>query len=121
MEDYQDIASKYYNENAISKEFRMKAILEQIYQDGFKQGVEFATSYDIDTIWHKKTRDGWTDWEDSIPPSGELIVTVYEDNCDNPYYYTTSAWYQADFWIKDNDILNSVVAWKKFPKPCKEK
>lgn len=54
MKDYQDIASKYYNENVVSKEFRMKAILEQIYQDGFKQGVEFAAGYDTDIIWHKK-------------------------------------------------------------------
>lgn len=123
MKDYKDIASKYYKfgQETISKEYEMKNILEKVYQSGFKQGIEWANDNEIGNPWHKETKDGWTDWEYPIPPSGELIVTVYEDNCDNPYYYTTSAWYLADFWIKDNDILNGVVAWKRFPKPCKEK
>ena len=82
---------------------------------------------DYREVWHKKTRDGWTDWKPFAPPTEEdLIVTVYEDNCDNPYYYTTSAWYLTNawylegYWIHDNDILNGVVAWRFFPKPCEE-
>ena len=121
MKDYKDIASEYYNKNEISKEFRMKAILEQVYQDGFEQGIEFAVSYDTDNIWHKKTKDGWTDWELSQPPAGDLIVTVCDDTGDNTYYYTIGAWYLNGYWIADNDVLDGVVAWKRFPKPCKEK
>ena len=123
MSDYQEISDKYYeaSSKAITAEYDVKRVLRYVYQDGFEQGVEWAIN-DMDNIWHRKTKDGgWTNWEYSIPPSGELIVTVYEDNCDNPYYYTTTAWYLADYWIHDNDILNGVVAWKKFPKPCKEK
>lgn len=116
MGDYKDIASEYYNKNEISKEFRMKAILEQVYQDGFEQGVEFAVSYDV---WHKKTKDGWTDWELLQPPAGDLIVTVCDDTGDNTYYYTIGAWYLNGYWIANNDVLDGVVAWKRFPKPCK--
>ena len=75
---------------------------------------------DYREVWHKKTRDGWTDWKTLAPPAEDLIVTVYEDNCDNPYYYTTSAWYLDGYWIHDNDVLNDVVAWRFFPKPCEE-
>lgn len=123
MADYKEVAHEYYQANpeTVSKEFRTKAILEQVYEEGFKDGINHAVGHNIDNMWHKKTEDGWTDWEYPIPPSDELIVTVYEDNCDNPYYYTTYAWYLADFWIKDNDILNGVVAWKRFPKSCEEK
>ena len=122
MKDYKKIADKYYgfSQQTISIENRTKGILKDVYQAGFEQGVDWAVN-DMDNIWHRKTKDGWTDWGTVFPPCDELIVTVYEDNCDNPYYYTTTAWYLADYWIHDNDILNGVVAWKKFPKPCKEK
>ena len=123
MSDYQEISDKYYKASSetITAEYDVKRVLRYVYQAGFEQGVEWAIN-DINNIWHKKTKDGWTDWEHPIPPcGGELIVTVYEDNCDNPYYYTTSAWYLEGYWIHDNDILNGVVAWKEFPKPCKEK
>lgn len=125
MRDYKKTADKYYelSQQTISIENQTKGILKDAYQAGFEQGVEWAVN-DMDNIWHRKTKDGgWTDWGTvSIPCGEELIVTVYDDNCDNPYYYTTSAWYLEGYWIHDNDILNGlVVAWKDFPKPYKEK
>lgn len=63
-------------------------------------------------------RPKWVDVDVKLPPTEEtVIVTLYEDNCDNPYYIESTGWYYNGMWVVDNEVNGKVVAWIPLPKP----
>ena len=102
-----EIVAKNYCENERYLK-SMQSLIEQIYTDGFKKGVEKA-----------KQTEQWIFCKDQKPPRGENVqIMIIDDSGDNPYVYSTVGWNIDDYWIVDNDIAcGDVVAWKHVSKP----
>lgn len=119
MDKVKTVAENFYTQDCPVQGDLANKLIKEAYVAGFTRGVERQKAVkpkEVAQPWYKKTKDGW---EKEPPLHEDLIVTIYEDNCDSPYYYTTSAWYINGIWIVDNEVpTGTVVAWQSFPKPC---
>jgi len=59
--------------------------------------------------------------KDKPPEQEEVIVSIYDDNGDLPFSYTTTGWYFKGNWVVDNQICYDVVAWAPLPEPMAAK
>lgn len=116
-----EISTKKFIENSDTNDdmIAFKRQLERAFREGYTCGASWQSIQSQEEEWHIRTKDGWTNWTGS-PPCEDLIVSVLDDSGDYDYYSSKSAWYCCGVWISRDDIVcGEVVAWKRFPEPCK--
>jgi len=99
------VAKNYFhNDDYLSN---LKSLLEKIYIDGFKKGVEKT-----------EQTEQWIFCKDKEPPAIENVQIMVVDDCgDTPYTYSECGWKLGDNWVVNNDVLHDeVVAWKPMSK-----
>ena len=114
-----ELASIPYSEE-IAKTIKDKPCFK-VLREACEKAEQFDTlkASSIVTEWHIIK-------ENDLPKYSSddfLIVTIYEDNCDYPYYETTVArFYKTQYnnvtlWISGDgsNITSKVVAWKELP------
>lgn len=64
----------------------------------------------------------WIETENQLPSNDEIvIVTLYDDSRDYPYFETSLGWHWKGMWVVDNEICRKeVIAWMPLPKPYKK-
>lgn len=119
MDKVKTVAENFYTQDCPVQGDLASKLVKEAYVAGFTRGVERQKAVkpkETTQPWYKKTKDGW---EKEPPFHEDLIVTIYDDSGDSPYYYTAPAWCVNEIWIVDNEVpMGTVVAWQYLPKPC---
>ena len=121
LEEVKKLATLPYSEEAATS-IKNKECFKILY-DACKKAFEFS-----DFNWSSDYKGSWhiIDENDFPKYSSEdfLLVTVYRDDCDDPYYETSLARFYRfipqdkniiNMWIDINGEIQDVVAWKKLP------
>ena len=102
--------------NYFKAECTVNTSIREAFEKGFRIGVQ--RSYDVT----KESERKWTPVTEALPENDDwVIVSIYDDDGDTSWQYTTPGFYvpYGKCWIVDNEYCRNVIAWMPLPESYK--